>query len=225
MPTEFRPLSGTERAHLHARAVDPRPFASFLALAWGMAVATLFAAFLVLAVPLAFAGVDFGAWPVRDLAVLGAAIVFAFWTAIALRDHRRHRARRAPLEAALHADLAEGAAAVEPCRAAAVIRVTRVEQGERAYFVRLVDGRVLFVGYWLPADGAPPDGPEADGFPSTVFEVARGPRSGLLLGVVGSGAPLAPEDAFESGPHPPAPLPEVGAWVTTPWAEIRATYG
>lgn len=219
-----RPLTDEERDVLAAHAVDPRSFGSFLAVSGGMAVATLFAAFLVLAVPLAVAGVDVGGWPARELLLLGAAAVFVFWTAIALRDRRRHRARREPLEAALRADLAGGMAQIETHHAAAAIRVTRPERGERAYFLRLADGRVLFVGYWTPAGGERPEALEAGGFPSTQFELARGPRSGLLLSVTGRAAPLQAEDAFALGRDADGRLPQVGDWVTTPWSEIRATF-
>src|SRR3989304_2160688 len=108
-----RPFTEPERDVLSSRAAGARPLASFMASAWGMAFATLFAAFLVLGVPLALTGVDFAAWPAQDLLILGLAAVFAFWTAIALRDYRRHRARVAPLEAALRTDLAGGVAEVE----------------------------------------------------------------------------------------------------------------
>jgi hypothetical protein len=225
--TATRPLTAQERDLLAARAVDPRSFASFVAVSWGMAVGTLFVAFLVLAVPLTLAGVDFAGWPAKDLTILGVVAVFAFWTAIAVRNHRRHRARRDPLEAALRADLAGGIAAVKRHVAVEVIRVIAPEHGERAYFVRLADGRVLFVGYWNPGDGDASGAAEAGGFPSTAFELARGPASRLLLGVSGCGEPLAPSQTFELGRRPldSGRLPDVGGWVETPWSVIRATYG
>lgn len=225
--TATRPLTDQERDLLAARAADPRSLASFVAVSWGMAVGSLFAVFLVLAVPLVLAGVDFAGWPAKDLAILGVAAVFAFWTAIAVRNHRRHRARRAPLEAALRADLAGGVAEVERHAALEAIRATAPERGERAYFVRLADGRVLFVGYWNPGDAGAPGTAEAGGFPSTVFELARGPASRLVLGVAGCGEPLAPSHAFELGRQAlgSGRLPDVGAWVETPWSGIRATYG
>jgi hypothetical protein len=225
--TATRPVTTQERDLLAARAIDPRSFASFVAVAWGMAVGTLFAAFLVLAVPLTLAGVDFAGWPAKDLPILGVVAVFAFWTAIAVRNHRRHRARREPLEAALRADLAGGIAVVERHAAVEAIRVIAPEHGERAYFVRLADGRVLFVGYWNPAGDDASGGAEAGGFPSTAFELARGPASRLLLGVAGRGEPLEPSQTFELGRRSldSSRLPEVGEWVETPWTGIRATYG
>jgi len=225
--TATRPLTAQERDLLAARAADPRSLASFVAVSWGMAVGTLFAAFLVLAVPLALAGVDLGAWPAKDLALAGVAAVFVFWTAIAARNHRRHRARREPLEAALRADLTGGVAEVERYAAVEAIRATAPAHGERAYFVRLADGRVLFVGYWNPPQGSAADAPEAGGFPSTVFELARGPVSRLVLGAAACGQPLAPVRAFELRRHAidGDRLPGAGEWVETPWRDIPATYG
>jgi hypothetical protein len=226
MTATTRPLTTQERDLFSARAVDPRSFASFVAVAWGMAVGTLFVAFLVLAVPLVLAGVDFAVWPAKDLAIVGVAAVFVFWTAIAARNHRRHRARREAFEAALQADLTGGVAEVERHRAVDAIRAIAPERGERAYFVRLADGRVLFVGYWNPADDDVSGTPETGGFPSTAFEVARGPASRVVLGVAGCGEPLVVSQTFEVGRHvlDSGMLPEVGAWVETPWAAIRATF-
>ncbi|MCC6611803.1 MAG: hypothetical protein IT515_19285 [Burkholderiales bacterium] len=225
--TATRPLTDQERDLLAARAVDPRSFASFLAVAWGMGFGTLFAAFLVLAVPLVLAGVDFTRWPAKDLTILGVVAVFAFWTAIAARNHRRHRVRRAPLEAMLHADLTGGVAEIERHRAVEAIRAIAPEHGERAYFVRLADDRVLFVGYWHPAGDAPPGTLEAGNFPSTEFELARGPASRLVLGAIGCGEPLATSQSFELGRDmlEGEGLPEAGGWVETPWAAIQATFG
>jgi len=225
--TVTRPLIAQERALLAARAADPRPFASFLAVSLGMAVGTLFVAFLVLAVPLTLAGVDFAAWPAKDLTVLGVAAVFAVWTVIAVRNYRRHRAQREPLEAALAADLAGGVAEVERYAAVEAIGVTAPEHGERAYFMRLGDGRVLFVGYWNPPDGDAPNATDAGGFPSTEFELARGPASRLVFGAAACGQPLKPSQAFDLRRHAfDSPrLPDVGERVETSWSDIRATYG
>lgn len=224
--TATRPLTSQERDLLAACAVDPRSRASFLGVAWGMAVATLFVAFLVLGVPLSLGGVDVSCWPGKDVTLLGVAAVFVFWTAIGARNHRRHRARRAPFEAALRADLAGGVAGVERHAAVDAIRVTAPEHGERAYFLRLADDRVLFVGYWNPTAHGASEAAETGGFPSTEFELARGPASRVVLGAAGCGAPIVPSQTFELGRRSPDTLrlPGAGEWVATPWSGISATY-
>jgi len=223
----IRPLTEEERATLAVQATFSPPFGGFLAPAMGRALLTLLAGFLLLGVPLALARVDFTAWPAKDLLALGVVGVFAFWTGIALRDWRRRRRELAPRQAALRADLEGGVAHTEPYRAIEVIRATARVNGERCYFVRLDDGRVMLVGYWNPPDDAEAEGPEVGGFPAAEFEVARGPRSRIALGVAGRGEFLAPSRAIRLAPRvvDEGLLPESGTVIETPWEAIAVNYG
>jgi len=223
-----RPLTDAERATLALHAEFSLSYGRFLAPAIGRMLLTLLVAFLLLAVPLVLAKVDFTAWPAKDLLVLGVAAVIAFWAAIAARDLRRRRREFAPRQAELRADLAAGVAAVESRRATAAVRAIAPANGERCYFVRLDDGRVMFLGYWNPPAGDTGDRAlEAGGFPATEFEIARAPRSGMALDVTARGSALEPLRTFtlrrevvEKGE-----LPESGTIIDTPWESVATTYG
>jgi hypothetical protein len=99
---------------------------------------------------------------------------------------------------------------------------------ERCYFVRLEDGRVMFLGYWNPpARDTGAEAPEVGGFPATEFEIARAPRSGMVLDVTARGSGLEPlrtfmlrREAIEEGL-----LPESGSVLDTPWEAVETTYG
>lgn len=223
-----RSLNDEERAALALQATFSPPFGSFLAPVMGRALLTLLAGFLLLGVPLALARVDFTAWPAKDLLVLGVAGIFVFWTGIAVRDWRRKRTELAPRQALLRADYEGGVADIERHRATEVIRASGPSGGERCYFARLDDGRVMLVGYWNPPDDAGrAEGPEDGGFPAAEFEIARGPRSRMVLGVTGRGGFLAPSRTIAIARRviDEGLLPESGTIVDTPWDAIAATYG
>jgi len=223
-----RPLTDSERSTLALHAAFSLSFGSFLAPSIGRALLTLLAAFLLLGVPLSLAKVDFAAWPAKDLLILGVAGVLAFWTAIAARDYRRKGRELAPRQEALRADLAGGIAEVERYRATGAIRAIGPVNRERCYFMRLDDGRVMFVGYWNPPDGdQDADNPEVEGFPAAEFEVARGPHSKIVLGVTGRGSVLKPSETFTLSRHrvEQGILPECGAVVDTPWELIGRDFG
>ena len=223
-----RPLTDSERSTLALHAAFSLSFGSFLAPAMGRALLTLLVAFLLLGVPLAVWKVDFSARPAKDLIVLGVAATIAFWFAIAVRDFLRKRRELAPRQAALREDLAGGVADVERRSATAALRAIGPARGERCYFMRLDDGRVMFVGYWNPRGGdAVEEAPEVDGIPSTEFEIARSPRSGLVLGVSGRGDRLVPSATFTLGRRlvEQGGLPECGALVDVPWESIVGAFG
>jgi len=223
-----RPLTDSERATLALQAAFALSFGSFLAPSLGRALLTLLAGFLLLGVPLTIAKVDFAAWPAKDLLVLAIAGVFAFWAGVAARDYRRKCRDLAPRQEALRADLAGGVAEVEQYRATNAIRAIGPVTGERCYFVRLDDGRVMFVGFWNPPDGDPgTEEPEVGGFPATEFEMAYGPRSRIVLDVIGRGSVLAPSETFTLGHHvlKQGQLPESGAVIESSWANIARDYG
>lgn len=223
-----RPLTETERSTLALHAAFALSFGSFLAPSMGRALLTLLAGFLLLGVPLAIARVDFASWPAKDLLVLGVATVFAFWTGIAVRDYRRKSRELAPRQELLRTDLAGGVAEVEQYRALEAIRAIGPVNRERSYFVRLDDARVMFVGYWNPPDDeSATAGPELGGFPAAAFEIARGPRSRIMLGVVGTGAALAPSQTFTLGRRvlEGGQLPESGTVVDSSWESLVGVFG
>jgi hypothetical protein len=223
-----RQLTDSERSTLALHAAFALSFGRFLAPSIGRALLTLLAAFLLLGVPLAVAKVDFSSWPVKDLIALGVAGTFIFWIAIAMRDYWRKRRELAPRQEALRVDLAAGVAEIERRVATGAIRALGPVHGERCYFMRLDDGRVMFVGYWNPPDGDPGAlGPEGDGFPSTEFEIARAPRSQLVLGVTGKGIPLEPSETFTLNRRrvDEDRLPESGKVVDVPWESIVRAFG
>lgn len=223
-----RALTDSERATLALQAAFSLSFGSFLAPSLGRALLTLLAGFLLLGVPLALAKVDFAAWPAKDLLILGIASVFAFWTGIAARDYRRKLRELAPHQDALRADLAGGVASVERYRATNAIRAIGPVNRERCYFMRLDDGRVMFVGYWNPPEGdAGTEEPEIGGFPAAEFEMARGPQSRIVLGVTGHGGFLTPSETFTLGHQvlKHGQLPESGTVVESSWEAIAKIYG
>jgi hypothetical protein len=224
----IRPLTDSERSTLALHAAFALSFGGFLAPAMGRALLTLLAAFLLLGVPLALAKVDLSAGPARGLIALGVAATFAFWTAIAMRGYRCKRREIAPRQEALRADLAGGVAEIQGHRATAAIRAVGPVHGERCYFMRLDDGAVMFVGYWNPPDSD--DGeevPGADGMPSTQFEIARAPRSKLVLSVTGKGDALVPSQTFTLSRQlvDQEALPECGDVVERPWESIAHAFG
>jgi hypothetical protein len=223
-----RPLTDAERSTLALHAAFALSFGSFLAPSMGRALLTLLAGFLLLGVPLAIARVDFASWPAKDLLEVGVASVFAFWTGIAIRDYRRKCREIAPRQELLRADLAGGVAEVEQYHATNAIRAISPVNRERSYFMRLDDGRVMFVGYWNPPDDeAVVDGPELGGFPAVEFEIARGPRSRIMLGVIGRGGHLAPAQTFTLGREvlEGGRLPESGTVVDSSWASLASVFG
>jgi hypothetical protein len=129
-------------------------------------------------------------------------------------------------------DLTEGVARIHRFRATEVLLAFADERRERHYFVRLDDGRVLFLGPWRPL-GCKTQGlsfvPDEKGFPSATFEIAATPNYLLILDVVGTGDFLRPVDEFElsedADPGNNRCRLEAGNFVKTPWEEIRKTFG
>jgi hypothetical protein len=128
-------------------------------------------------------------------------------------------------------DLDGGVAQIHRLRATEVMLALEDERRERSYFVRLDDGRILFLGPWKPA-GCKTTGmsflPDEKGFPGTTFEIAATPNYLLILDVVGTGEYLRPVDEFELNedrdPFDRCRL-EAGNFVKVPWEKIRGTFG
>jgi hypothetical protein len=129
-------------------------------------------------------------------------------------------------------DLSEGIARIHRFRATDVIVAHADGRRERNYFVRLDDGRVLYLGPWCPPGGKIPGMtflPDEKGFPSTTFEIAATPNDLLILDVVGTGEYLRPVDEFELNEEDepsgdPSRL-EAGSFVKVAWEDLRKTYG
>jgi hypothetical protein len=126
-------------------------------------------------------------------------------------------------------DLSGGVAKIHRFRATAVLLAYDGDRSNRTYFVRLDDGRILFLASWKPPRYEDPEMsflPDERGFPSAAFEIATGPGSLFILNVVGSGEYLRPQDEFELGDGPESsPRLQSGSFVQGPWEEIRKTYG
>ncbi len=131
----------------------------------------------------------------------------------------------------IKADLAGGVARIHRFRATEVLMAYRDERRERTYFVRLDDGRILFLGPWNFWGYSEPEmtlAPDAHGFPSGDFEIAATPNDQLILDVVGRGDYLRPVDEFELGDDPDlsksSRLQSAG-FIDVPWEKIRKKYG
>lgn len=92
--------------------------------------------------------------------------------------HRRTRARSAEvaLTSALHRELAEGIAEVTTYEVVDAISVEEVEDEGSMYYLKLRDGRILFIaGQYLY------DVEEDKRFPNTKFQAVRTPRTRQLI--------------------------------------------
>ena len=127
-------------------------------------------------------------------------------------------------------DLEGGVALVKRYRAKDAIRGILEEHRERIFFVRLEDDRIMCLGFWNPPED---DNPaeiqglpsESEGFPSTEFELARAPTSGILLSTRGSGQPLKPSTTFVVKQGWRYPEPPVDQFLELPWDDIIKSFG
>src|SRR5207248_1910394 len=120
----------------------------------------------------------------------------------------------------IDADLAGGEAKVERHCATAALRAIMEEHRERAYFMRLEDGRTMFIGFWNPS-GIQDLPEELKTYPLSEFEIARGPASGIILGVTFVGAPLTASITFDYRQGLGTPQLNVGDIAPVPWEEIQ----
>jgi hypothetical protein len=131
----------------------------------------------------------------------------------------------------IQADLTGGVARIHRFRATEVLMAWRDQHRERSYFVRLDDGRILFLGpwkFWGYDDPAMPSSPDEHGFPSAEFEIAATPNDQLILDVVGRGDYLRPADEFELGDDPDLSKSvrlQSAGFIDVPWEKIRKEFG
>ena len=224
---ETRPLTDVERRYLEwhlAQESGPDPKQIVIGSCFGAGCL----GFPVVAVGL-IAGANARAIRSRPFWLGMAAVAVALWlffVILGLLQRRTRASQRAEARGKIESDLTAGVAALHRFRASAVILAYGPKRRTRNYFVRLDDGRVLYLGAWTPPacpvkelSGAP----DEKGFPSVEFDLATGPESRLMLDVVGRGDFLRPVDEFDLRKRTPKLIP--GELIPTPWAELRATYG
>jgi hypothetical protein len=172
--------------------------------------------------------------PWKGLAIFLLPLVLWIWMLFYFFFGRR---RKPPTDARdpkkeIQQDLSLGMARIHRFRATAVILAHGHRRRIRNYFVQLDDGRVLFLGAWMPP-GCKVEGmtflPDEKGFPSTEFEIAATPNNLLILDVVGTGEYLRPADEFElnedAAPEIDPERLESGSFVDVPWENLRKTFG
>lgn len=130
----------------------------------------------------------------------------------------------------LEADLDEGVAEVERHEATDAIRAIMPEHRERAYFMRLKDGRGMFLGFWSPAPEESPARirhlpPDLPTYPTAEFEIVRAPRSRTSLGVVFRGPTLSGVKTIEYQEKDPELQLRAFEIVPVAWSEIPKRYG
>lgn len=225
-----RPLTPGERQTLTRVPAPTAPFP----LAWDIGMGSFGAtgclgAMLILAVA-AFFGTYNADRRTTTTAILIVAGLAVLSGAVSTRlRYSAERRRQLARQATIDDDLAGGVASIQRHQATAAIRAILEEYRLRAYFMRLADGRVMFIGHWRsPEDENPAiqDLPEdLPAYPSSEFEIARGPSSGILLGVTFTGTPLTVETTFEHRPGLQAPSLGVGEVAPVAWDQVRKTYG
>ena len=131
----------------------------------------------------------------------------------------------------IQSDLEGGIARIHRFRATDVMMAYRDRRAERTYFVRLDDGRILFLGPWKFWGYDDPEMtlvPDEHGFPSGEFEIAATPGDQLILDVVGRGDFLRPVDEFELGDDPDlskASRLQSTGFIDVPWETVKKTFG
>jgi membrane protein implicated in regulation of membrane protease activity len=120
-------------------------------------------------------------------------------------------------------DLAGGQASVTRARVTDAVKVEELEDEGSSYYLRLDDGRVLFLsGQYLY------DVEEAGRFPCAVVSVVRAPTTRIVFSVTCEGAPIQPssrrppftDDEYEGGR-----VPEDGAVLDVDFETLRASGG
>ncbi len=231
MPAHRRPLTPDERKTLADLPVATPPFHLWWDIAIGSVGATGCLGALVILAIVGILGTFNTPSLVRSASiatVLGlVVIVSAISTSMRYSVARR---KQVHVKANVDTDVAGGEAEIESHCATAAFRAIMEEHRERAYFIRLEDGRVLFVGFWNPADADNPAGiqdmpPDLATYPMANVEIVRGPASRILLGVTFSGPTLSVSTTFDYRQGLKTSQLDVGAFAPVPWEDVIKTYG
>jgi len=144
-------------------------------------------------------------------------------TAVAYVHMRRDEAR----QHAMHKhDLEAGHVLVERHRVLEAYRAIRVEHRDRTYFLRLDDGRILYLGAYDPPDDDNPacmSGHPDTELPNTEVEMVRAAVSRSTLSRRFPGRPFAPSRTFELVND--REEPNDGDFVDVPWESIPDHFG
>lgn len=227
-----RPLTDAERRYLQWWLKGQKSTAPFFARAIGSIFASgclTLVIYALLAAACKIFGFTMGGKWGATLLIPPVVLWFVFLTAsYALRTRPDSTAEE---RKRIHADLDGGVARIHRFRATDVMMAYRDQRRERTYFVRLDDGRILFLSswkYWGYDELGMPSSPDEHGFPSVEFEISATPNDQLILDVVGRGDFLRPVDEFELGDEPELSSSvrlQSAGFIDVPWEKIRKTYG
>jgi hypothetical protein len=153
------------------------------------------------------------------LAVVAAvAAGLALWALVTVK--RRSGSFLARERALLAQDLAGGHALATTYTVVDALRVEEAEDEGSSYYLRLADGRVLYLsGQYLY------EYEEGGAFPCTRFTVVRAPASGMFLEMLALGPPLAPSGTlppFTTVDHRADRVPSDGDVLTLDFESLRA---
>lgn len=191
---------------------------------WGLGLLASLALTLLIGVPVVAAGTTFLRWSRGVIPLVLLAVFAVVMTAWALMMRRRPDGG-----SAIKADLDAGVADVERHEATDALRVVMEEHRERGYFMKLKDGRVLFVGFWSPSPDDNPAKithlpPDLPAYPCERFEIVRAPRSRILVAVRFLGATLPGVKTLEHAGDPETD-PQSGEIVATAWEDLPKRTG
>ena len=212
-PTEFRPLTAQERRTLAGLAEGDGDRLNVLALFF-----LFFMALFVFGV----VGIRILSGPPtrRELAVAGACAALVVLSFAVHAARRLGRARKVEREACA-ADLAGGRVSSQTFDVVDAVQVEELEDEGSSYYLKLADGRVLFLSGQYLYD------PEDEGaFPSTRLRVTRAPRSRLLFDLECLGSPLKPSSKrphFTLGDFEADRVPADGAILQVDFESLRTS--
>jgi hypothetical protein len=207
MKTSVRPLTAEERQLLEGLRAAPAAggarFAGFLAFLFTLGV-------LLIGAP--------ASWQTGIRSLVPAVVALLVGFAVFLRMRRSRR--RDPWFGMLDRDLDGGVAQVTDAAISDAIAIEEFEDEGSQYYLRLEDGRVLFLaGQYLYDD-------EEDGrFPNTAVTVVRAPNTGVVLDFRCTGAPLSASSRrshFTSEEHADGHVPEDGAILDVDFESLRS---
>ena len=220
MESRTRPLTAKERTDL-ARLASPR------AQYWGEFLS--FAVLFMIAFALGMWGVRLASGPPQGRTLAWVAGSAALLALTLLLYGRRRVAAALRREHERHAeDLAHGHATCTTYEITDALRVKEFEDEGSAYYLKLTDGRVLFLaGQWLYEyeEGEDDDGkPTPARFPCRRFTIERAAKSALFLDLEPLGPALPPSGTlppFTDEDHEAGTVPDDGDLLTLDFDSLR----